>query len=199
MPAQGYTVLCENMLNASPGLDLHLNTSFDEAWRRFPHRHLIYTGPLDAYFHYQFGRLPFRSLRIELEEKGRAELNRDGFAQPVLQINYTGAEPFTRTTEIKHVTGEVADCSNVLREFPVDYIPGITEPYYPIPSPDVERHAMLYRAAAEREPGVSFLGRLGTYRYLNMDEVVSFALEEAGRLKQAHRWNGRRSAVATSL
>jgi UDP-galactopyranose mutase len=191
MPAQGYAAMCEKILAACPGLDLRLNTPFEEARLRFPHRHLIYTGPLDAYFDFHFGRLPFRSLRLELEEKSPAQLNSDGFAQAALQINYTGVEPFTRTIEIKHVTGQVARCSNLVREFPADYVPGKTEPYYPVPSPDIERQAALYRRAAAREPGVTFLGRLGTYRYLNMDEVVSLALQEARRLKQAHGWNTR--------
>ena len=188
MPTKGYTAMCENILAACPGLDVRLNIPFEEARGRFPHRHLIFTGPLDAYFELRFGKLPFRSLRLELEEKGPDQLNPDGFAQAVLQINYTGTEPFTRTTEIKHVTGQVARYSNLVREFPADYVPGKTEPYYPIPSPDVERRAVRYRRAAARRPGVTFLGRLGTYRYLNMDEVVFAALQEAQHLKQAHGW-----------
>jgi UDP-galactopyranose mutase len=189
LPADGYTVLFEKMIAASPHLEIHLNTTFEEARGRFPHKHLIYTGPIDAYFDCKFGLLPFRTLRFELEAKGPAELDAGGFAQPALQINYTGKEPFTRTVEVKHITGQVSRYSNLVREFPTEYIPGVSEPYYPIPGPDVERQAEFYRELAAREENVTFLGRLATYRYLNMDQVTAFALQKAGQLKKAHGWN----------
>ena len=188
LPAHGYTALFEKMVAATPHLDLHLNTTFEEARVRFPHRHLIYTGPVDAYFNFRFGQLPFRTLRFELEEKGPEELNAHGFAQVALQVNYTGMEPFTRTVEVKHITGQTGPYSNLVREFPTEYIPEISEPYYPIPGPDVEHQADLYRKAAADEANVTFLGRLATYRYLNMDQVVAFALQKAEQLKQAHGW-----------
>jgi UDP-galactopyranose mutase len=132
--------------------------------------------------------LPYRTLRFELEEKGPEELDENGFAQPALQLNYTGMEPFTRTVEIKHVTGQKSPFSNLVREYPTPYVAGVSEPYYPIPGPDIERQAQQYREIAAQEKNVTFLGRMATYRYLNMDQVAAFALQKAGQLKQAHGW-----------
>ena len=189
LPKDGYTAMFEKMVNASPKVEVHLNTVFEEARARFDYKHLIYTGPIDSYFDCKFGILPFRTLRFELEQKQPEELNADGFAQPALQINYTGTEPFTRTVEVKHITGQISRYSNLVREFPAEYIPGVSEPYYPIPGPDVEHQADLYRQAAAKEENVTFLGRMATYRYLNMDQVCAFALQKAEQLKKAHDWN----------
>ena len=191
LPADGYTAMFERIVEATPNLALHLNTTFEESRARFPHQHLIYTGPIDAYFDCKFGVLPFRTLRFELEQKHEHELDENGFAQKALQINYTGMEPFTRTVEVKHITGQVSRYSNLVREFPTDYIHGVSEPYYPIPGPDVENQANLYREASAREENVTFLGRMATYRYLNMDQVAAFALQKAEQLKKAHGWNDR--------
>lgn len=188
LPAEGYTALFEKLINATPHLEIHLNTIFEEARARFEHRHLIYTGPIDAYFHFRHGHLPYRTLRFDLEEKEPHELNERGFFQEGLQINYTGKEPFTRTVEVKHITGQVSNYSNIVREFPATYVPGQSEPYYPIPNSEVDLQANLYREEAALETGVTFLGRMATYRYLNMDQVVAFALQKAEQLKQAHGW-----------
>ena len=189
LPALGYTAMFEKIIAASPGVEIHLDTPFEEARSRFPRKHLIYTGAVDSYFNCKFGILPFRTLRFELESKGPEELDAQGFAQAALQINYTGLEPFTRTVEVKHITGQKSRYSNLVREFPAEYIHGVSEPYYPIPDPEVERQAELYRAAAAAEPGVTFLGRMATYRYLNMDQVAAFALQKAEQLKKAHGWS----------
>ena len=189
LPAAGYTAMFEKIVAATPRLELHLNTTFEEARARFPHRHLIYTGPIDSYFDCKFGLLPYRTLRFELEQKQPGELDENGFAQKALQINYTGTEPYTRTVEVKQITGQVSPYSNLVREFPTEYIPGVSEPYYPIPNPDVERQAELYRQASATEPNVTFIGRMATYRYLNMDQVCAFALQKAEQLKKAHGWN----------
>jgi len=188
MPDEGYTALFERMVVASPHLTVHFNMSFEEARARFPHRHLIYTGPIDAYFHYRFGALPFRTLRFELEEKQPHELDGDGHAQVALQINYTGMEAFTRTVEVKHVTGQSSRYSNVVREYPDRYVPGKSEPYYPIPAPAEEQQADLYRQAGAEERDVTFLGRMATYRYLNMEQAVTLALHKADELRRRHRW-----------
>lgn len=189
LPAKGYTVMFERMVAASPNLALHFNITFEEAKARFPHRHLIYTGPIDAYFNYSFGTLPFRTLRFELEEKQPHELDVNGYAQVALQINYTGKEPFTRTVEVKHITGQSSRYSNVVREYPTEYIPGKSEPYYPIPAPAEEHQADLYRQVAAKETGVTFLGRMALYRYLNMDQAVAMGLQKAAELKREHHWS----------
>jgi UDP-galactopyranose mutase len=189
LPANGYTAMFEKIINASPNLEVHLDTVFEEARSRYDYKHLIYTGPIDSYFDCKFGILPFRTLRFELEQKQPEELNADGFAQAALQINYTGMEPFTRTVEVKQITGQVSRYSNLVREFPAEYIPGVSEPYYPIPGPDVEHQADLYRQASAKEENVTFLGRMATYRYLHMDQVAAFALQKAEQLKKSHGWN----------
>jgi UDP-galactopyranose mutase len=103
--------------------------------------------------------------------------------QPVLQVNYPGPEPFTRTVELKHVTGQLSRCSNLVREFSAEYRPGESDPNYPIPGPESDSLAARYRELAEREEGVTFIGRLAQYRYLNMDQVVGAALHVFEKLR----------------
>ena len=174
LPSRGYTHLFENLLDAS-GADLRLSTDYREVLPHVNHRHLIYTGPVDEYFDCRFGALPYRTLKFQLEEIG-PELAPGGFAQPALQINYGGDEPYTRTVEVKHATGELSAFTNIMREFPSEYQAGKNEPYYPIPGAESQALAKLYRDLADREPGVTFVGRLAQYRYLNMDQVVAMAL-----------------------
>ncbi len=174
LPLHGYTPLFENLLTTSRAT-LRLSTDYREMLPHVNYRHLIYTGPIDEYFDCRHGALPYRTLRFQLEELG-AEQAPGGFAQPALQINYPGAEPFTRTVEVKHVTGEVSACTNLMREFPSEYQPGKHEPYYPIPGAESQALALRYRELADREPNVTFVGRLAQYRYLNMDQVVAGAL-----------------------
>ncbi len=180
LPSLGYTPLFENLLEAS-GADLRLSTDYREILPHVNHRHLIYTGPVDEYFSHRHGALPYRTLRFQLEELNASPAS-NGFAQPALQINYPGAEPFTRTVEVKHVTGEVSGCTNIMREFPAEYQAGRDEAYYPIPSPESQALANLYRTLADAEPNVTFVGRLAQYRYLNMDQVVAGALTVANTL-----------------
>jgi UDP-galactopyranose mutase len=112
-------------------------------------------------------------MRFSLEEMNGGET---GFAQPALQINYPGPELFTRTVELKHITGQSSDYTNVVREFPEEYRPNKTEPYYPVPGAESQTLAERYRALAAQEENVTFVGRLAQYRYLNMDQVVAGAL-----------------------
>ena len=113
------------------------------------YRHLIYSGPLDEYFDCRFGPLPYRTARYALEELGEGEVPGGGFVQPVLQVNYPGPEPFTRTVELKHVTGQVSRCSNLVREFSAEYRPGESDPNYPVPGPESDALAARYRELAE--------------------------------------------------
>lgn len=183
LPAKGYTHLFENILEDS-GADLRLSTDYREIIPHVNYRHLIYTGPVDEYFGCRFGALPYRTLTFQLEELG-PEQAPGGFAQPALQINYGGSEPYTRTVELKHVTGDVSAHTNIMREFPLEYQPGKHEPYYPIPGTESQSLAKLYRELADREPGVTFIGRLAQYRYLNMDQVVAIALQTFDELQVA--------------
>jgi UDP-galactopyranose mutase len=190
LPDGGFTRLFERML-ASGGdrIDLRLSTDYREILPHVGFSHLIYTGPIDDYFDRCFGALPYRSLRFEPESFEPGELaarepisGKKGFWQPVMQVNYPGAEPFTRIVEIKHATGQRCANTTIVREYPEDYGPD-KEPYYPIPAPDASALYRKYRERALATSGVSFVGRLATYRYYNMDQVVGMALAEFDRLR----------------
>lgn len=191
LPKDGYHRLFERMLQATPrarlllGVDHRtLDVQVERAWT-------VYTGPVDAYFDHCHGHLPYRSLRFEPESFTAAELRerrplagKEGFWQPAVQVNYPGPEPFTRIVEIKHATGQICPSSTIVREYPAPMSPG-AEPFYPVPSPESRRIHELYAERARREPRVTFVGRLATYRYYNMDQVVASALTEAEKLRPA--------------
>ena len=190
LPAEGFTRLFERMVASSPGLEVRLDTDFFTARREYRARHTIFTGPVDAYFSYRYGRLPYRSLDFKVESltadqlkaQGReGESGKPGFWQPALQVNYPNDEAFTRIVEIKHITGQEIPHTNIVREYPLEADES-HEPYYPIPAPDTRAQYEKYRAAAAAEPEVTFLGRLATYHYYNMDQVVALALKEADNL-----------------
>jgi UDP-galactopyranose mutase len=174
LPKSGYTAMFRRILE-HPKIELRLNTDYREARAQVQFRHLIYTGPLDEYFDHCFGPLPYRSLRFEPETLQRE------FYQPAMQVNYPNDHDYTRIVEIKHATGQRLPVTTIVREYPQDYGPGC-EPYYPIPAPDARALYERYAALAAREKGVSFVGRLATYRYYNMDQVVGMALAEFERL-----------------
>jgi UDP-galactopyranose mutase len=189
LPAGGYTALFENLLAATPRIDLRLGVDFEEAKKCWKYRHLIFTGPIDEYFGRKFGPLPYRSLRFEHESFDADRLRdrlaisgKPGFWQPVLQVNHPEASvPWTRTVELKHITGQQLDSTVVTREFPKDWTID-DEPFYPVPAPDAREAYDRYAALAAAEPNVSFIGRLATYRYYNMDQVTAMALTEADKL-----------------
>ena len=207
LPKDGYTRMFENMVRACGALlDLRLNTAYQDVLPLTRFRRLVFTGPIDEFFGHRFGPLPYRSLRFEPESFTPEQLHRRASRtsdfptppfhfQPAVQVNYPGDEPYTRIVEIKHATGQACQNTTVVREYPADFTLG-AEPYYPIPAPDT---AALYRrygeladhvAASPREilpdscgcEGISFIGRLATYRYYNMDQVVGMALKEFEKL-----------------
>lgn len=189
LPKEGYTAMFERMAAASPGLEVHLGMTFRNARERWAFRHLIFTGPIDEYYEHRLGPLPYRSLRFETESFSSDELRdrqdisgKTGHWQPAMQVNYPDADvPFTRIVEIKHATGQDIGATTIVREFPHDWQPG-EEPFYPIPADDTKALYQQYAALAEQEENVSFIGRLGTYRYYNMDQVTGMALAEAEKL-----------------
>ena len=170
MPIRGYTKMFERMLT-NPKIKVMLNTNFREVRANVNAKHIIYTGPVDEYFDCCYGRLPYRSLRFEPETKEQE------YFQPVVQVNYPNDHQFTRCVEIKHITGQKSPVTTIVREYPEDCTPG-REPYYPIPASDTGSRYNRYRVRAEAEKNVSFVGRLATYRYYNMDQVVGMALTE---------------------
>ena len=189
LPDKGYTYLLENILADSPNTTLHLNTDFQEARGKFPHDHLIFTGAIDEYFGRKFGPLPYRSLRFEHESFSATDLiprekisGKPGFWQPAMQVNYPGKEvPYTRIVEIKHATGQKIAATSIVREFPADWDIS-KEPYYPVPAPDAAAAFQKYAALAAAETNTTFIGRLATYRYYNMDQVTGMALAASAKL-----------------
>jgi len=177
LPREGYTAMFRKIL-AHPKIEVRLGTSYREARTQIPHRHLIFTGPIDEYFEHRFGPLPYRSLRFEPETLAQE------FFQPAMQVNYPNDHDFTRIVEIKHATGQRLPATTIVREYPEDFGPG-KEPYYPIPAPDTRALYERYAALAAQETGTTFVGRLATYRYYNMDQVVGMALAEFEKLRAA--------------
>jgi UDP-galactopyranose mutase len=175
LPKGGYTKMFEKML-ADPRIEVRLKTDFREARSQVSFDHLIFTGPIDEYFDHCFGPLPYRSLRFEPETRSQE------FFQPVVQVNYPNDHDFTRIVEIKHATGQKLPLTTIVREYPQNFAPG-REPYYPIPAPDAKALYSKYAERATVEKRVSFVGRLATYRYYNMDQIVGMALAEFEQLK----------------
>jgi UDP-galactopyranose mutase len=166
MPRDGYTAMFRRMLD-HPNITVSLGTDFHEVRQRIPHRLLVYTGPVDAFFDYRYGPLPYRSLRFEFET-----LQTEQF-QPVGTVNEPDeAVPYTRTTEFKHLTGQRSDATTIVREYPM----AEGDPYYPIPRPENAERYAKYEALAEQIPNTWFVGRLATYKYYNMDQCVGQAL-----------------------
>jgi UDP-galactopyranose mutase len=182
LPADGYTAMIERILR-HPRIEVRLNTDLREVRDVILHKHLIYSGPIDEYFDYCFGPLPYRSLRFEPETIETA------FFQPAVQVNYPNDHDYTRIVEVKHITGQEIPVTTIVREYPEDFGPG-KEPYYPIPAPDSRAIYAKYAARAEAESSVTFIGRLANYKYYNMDQIVALALVEADRLIDRWRAGG---------
>jgi UDP-galactopyranose mutase len=176
MPLHGYTRMFERML-AHPNIKVMLNADYREVRGIIPHAEVIYTGPIDEYFDYQFGRLPYRSLEF------RFETLETPLHQPVAVINYPNENAYTRVTEFKHLTGQVHGKTTLVTEYP--HAEG--DPYYPIPRPENAALYGQYKALADATPGVHFVGRLATYKYYNMDQVVAQALAVFDRMQGARR------------
>lgn len=183
MPRHGYTRMFEQMLSHS-NISIMLNTDYRLIRDVIPFRELIYTGPIDAYFDYRFGELPYRSLEFRFETHDTPQY------QPVGTVNYPNDYAHTRITEFKHLTGQECSHTTIVFEYPR----AEGDPYYPVPRPDNHARYKQYQALTETLPDVHFVGRLATYRYYNMDQVVGQALALFRRLAARHapaRLNGR--------
>ncbi len=173
MPAKGYTAMFKRML-AHPNIDVRLGVDFAAVREAVDHDRVVFTGPIDEYFDCRYGRLPYRSLRFEHRTLDEEQV------QPVATVNYPSEDvPYTRITEYKHLTGQVCDKTSVTYEYPA----AEGDPYYPIPREENQALFKRYEALALAEPDVVFVGRLATYRYYNMDQVVGQALATYRRLK----------------
>ncbi len=172
IPEGGYTSIVETMLE---GIDIKLNCDYKEFSRNpdCTYEKVIYTGPIDEYYDYRFGHLAWRSVRFETED-----LDTDNY-QGNAVVNYTEAEvPYTRIIEHKHFEFGEQSHTVISREYPAEWKPG-DEPYYPVN--DEENNALYqkYRELADAEEKVVFGGRLGTYKYYDMDRVIEAALMAA--------------------
>jgi UDP-galactopyranose mutase len=172
MPADGYTRLFERMLD-HPNIVVETGVDWSPARDRARAGHVVYTGPIDAWFGYRFGRLPYRSLRFEHEHRPDSPL-----VQPVGTANYPNDFAYTRQTEFRHLTGQAHSGTSLVREYPTDE----GDPYYPVPRAENEALFRRYEALAAAETGVTFVGRLAQYRYYNMDQCVGAALTAASRI-----------------
>ncbi len=176
MPLHGFTRMFERML-AHPNIKILLNTNYREIEGSILYDEVVFTGPIDEYFDYRFGRLPYRSLAFTFET---IEAER---VQPVAVINYPNDNLYTRVTEFKHLTGQVHPKSTRVYEYPQ----AEGDPYYPIPRPENAALYKKYQEMADATPGVHFVGRLGTYKYYNMDQVVAQALTAYSRIAGVRR------------
>jgi UDP-galactopyranose mutase len=175
MPLHGYTRMFESMLD-HPNIKIMLQTDFAEVGDELCYKHLIFTGPIDEYFGFRFGRLPYRSLRFN------HVTHEHEWHQPVAVVNYPQTEDFTRVTEYKHLTGQKHSATSLTYEYPCS----AGDPYYPIPCPENEQRFKRYEALAQKQEKVWFVGRLATYRYYNMDQVVGQALATFRSIEQAY-------------
>jgi UDP-galactopyranose mutase len=187
MPLHGYTRMFEKMLD-HPNIKVLLNTDYREVAGLVPWQHMVYSGPIDEFFNHRHGRLPYRSLEFH-----HVNLPQERF-QPVGTVNYPNDYGYTRISEFKHITGQQHPTTSVVYEYPR----AEGDPYYPVPRPENAAIYRRYEAEAEAMPEVTFVGRLATYRYYNMDQVVGQALAAFKRLKRRHEQQHEAGLIAAA-
>ncbi|MBD2459567.1 UDP-galactopyranose mutase [Oscillatoria sp. FACHB-1407] len=178
MPLHGYTRMFERMLD-HPNIKVMLNTDYREIQNFIPYKQMIYTGPVDSFFDYRYGKLPYRSLEFKHET-----LN-EPVHQPQAVINYPNEHLYTRVTEFKYLTGQEHPKTSIVYEYPR----AEGDPYYPVPRPENAELYKQYKALADATPNVHFVGRLATYKYYNMDQVVAQALALYAQLAERSSWH----------
>jgi UDP-galactopyranose mutase len=170
MPADGYTAMFNKLLQHEL-ITVATGVEFAAAAAGHPDAKVVYTGPIDAFFGYAHGPLPYRSVRFEERVVGNDE------RLPTGTVNYPNEYDFTRTTDLGFLTGCDGKGTVLLSEYPQDHEPGKTEPYYPVPTEASKKMLAPYRAMAKKLEGkVWFAGRLGNYQYYNMDQACAHAL-----------------------
>jgi UDP-galactopyranose mutase len=171
MPLNGFTRMFENMLD-HPNIKIMLNCDYREIEKDIPFAEMIYTGPVDSYFDYCYGKLPYRSLEFKHETHDVSVYQ----SAPVL--NYPNEHLYTRVTEFKYLTGQEHPKTSIVYEFPKSQ----GDAYYPVPRKENAELYARYKARADRTPNVHFVGRLATYKYYNMDQIVAQALTTYGKI-----------------
>ncbi len=165
MPKHGYTRMFEKMLD-SPNIKIMLNCDYREIINQISFKEMIYTGPVDAFFDYRYGKLPYRSLEFKHESHDTEQFQ----VAPV--VNYPNEQAYTRITEFKYLTGQEHKKTSIVYEFPR----AEGDPYYPIPRKENADIYGKYKVLADARSDVHFVGRLATYKYYNMDQIVAQAL-----------------------
>lgn len=173
MPIDGYTNMFRRMLGHK-NITIRLRTRWQDVREHTEYGHLVFTAPIDEYFDYRFGRLPYRSLRFEHLHFAATERY-----QETGTVNFPNDHEFTRITEFKHLTGQIHSGTSIVREYPMSS----GEPFYPIPSAENEALFRRYRNLAAEDGRVTFVGRLAEYRYYNMDQVIAAALKSSAQLE----------------
>ncbi|MEO6225213.1 MAG: UDP-galactopyranose mutase [Sphingomicrobium sp.] len=174
MPAKGYTAMFERMLD-HPLIEVRTGVDFSEVRDEVDADHIIYTGPIDEYFEFRFGKLPYRSLKFDHRTVD------DEQYQLVGTVNYPSPDvPYTRISEYKHLTGQQSPVTTITYEYPS----AEGDPYYPIPRAENQALFKRYEALGDETEGVTFVGRLATYRYYNMDQIVGQALATFRRMDE---------------
>jgi UDP-galactopyranose mutase len=173
MPLYGYTRMFQKMLS-HPNIKVMLNTDYKEIVDVIPYKFMIYTGPIDSFFNYCYGRLPYRSLEFKFETHDQKTF------QPTGTVNYPNEHAYTRTTEFKYLTGQSHEKTTIVYEFPR----AEGDPYYPIPRPENAEIYKKYQRLANAMTNTYFTGRLATYKYYNMDQVVAQSLTLFDKISQ---------------
>jgi UDP-galactopyranose mutase len=181
MPLYGYTRMFERMLD-HPNIKIMLNCDYREIENEIAYKEMIYTGPVDSFFDFKYGKLPYRSLEFKHETHAAETF------QPAPVVNYPNEHLYTRITEFKYLTGQEHSKTSIVYEFPQ----AEGDPYYPVPRKENAELYAKYKALADAEAGVHFVGRLATYKYYNMDQIVAQALTLYSRIK------GEKRALATA-
>ncbi|HEX8369405.1 MAG TPA: UDP-galactopyranose mutase [Pyrinomonadaceae bacterium] len=171
MPKYGYTRMFENLLD-SPNIKIMLNCDYREIANDIEFKEMIYTGPVDEFFDYRYGKLPYRSLEFKHETHDTETFQ----AAPV--VNYPNEQAFTRITEFKYLTGQEHKKTSIVYEYPQ----AEGDPYYPVPRKENAEIYNKYKLLADARADVHFVGRLATYKYYNMDQIVAQALTQYGKI-----------------
>lgn len=175
MPLYGYARMFQSMLS-HPNIKIMLNTDYKEIVDQIPYKYMIYTGPVDNYFNYCYGKLPYRSIEFKFETIDSEYFQSTG------TVNYPNEQAYTRITDFKYLTGQKHHKTSIVYEYPK----AEGDPYYPVPRPENAEVYKKYQQLANAMTNIFFVGRLATYKYYNMDQVVAQSLTLFKKLMQIH-------------
>jgi UDP-galactopyranose mutase len=171
VPKHGFSHLFSRMLDHK-NITIRLGVNYRDIKNKYSGLKTIFTGPMDEYFNYKFGPLPYRSLSFIHETHDIKQY------QTAAVINYPNEKAYTRIAEFKSITGQLSERTSIALEYPQAQ----GEPYYPIPQPETAAIFRQYKELADRTSAVYFVGRLAAYRYYNMDQVVAQALSTFNKI-----------------